>query len=793
MFSYLKNMDLEHEKRTVDFSDMERIIDIPKIAHLSLMKKRKIDIEYAIKLIDKLLDMQEVRPQSSHYGLWFLQEKTPDGTSNIYDKNATTYIGIPLFVILAEYSDILPGILVKKIENSLSIACIYILNRNIHFQNTHITIAESFLTAACGERLQNPEFINYAINLFQNFYHYNIADGCFTEYNSPYYDKNNIYILYLAKRYIKNELYLRLTDITYDALWEIVATHYHYETNCIAGPIHRLTSLFPDPDMVSFFTNNNKTVRQKNTDLSFENMCPQRFRQFFSGSKQDTYSQKIVSHGSSYPYYLYSKIATTLIKPSYCIGSFCRGECWEEFAPFLGYFGSSDSRFAIKVTTIHDGHEYSSAQLSTVQYRNCILGHTTFATDRGDRHIEYDLTNGKIRAKDLRIRFWVSGDVSGLTAFQDKNTLILKHKKVKLQFTYSLAKFGKFLPKIELSKEKDLFFDMVLYSGKSITINFNELNKAIVSWFFYISDNAIPALSAENKFSNKILSTNLIVDSDKLLSLTSYCKPDTQANIHINNRQFIQGTQLEKFVLRTSRLMEQYSYITDYTSSSPFELNLKDNKNIISMLYSLKDVEEGDIIPTAKKIFSTILKNRITIMLVKRIAIQIMTYAFEFYKNESIHFSSVIQDYSQLYQFNISSANDTETVAYNVFEILNILHSMYKSSDYLDSDIELINQITDLIEDRYYYPDLSREYIAEQCGKSVYSVSRAFKKISSLTYIDYLTNIRINHAKDYLKNTNLTIEDIGKKVGYLNLSSFIRTFRKKTGETPSKYRNSNKT
>ena len=116
---------------------------------------------------------------------------------------------------------------------------------------------------------------------------------------------------------------------------------------------------------------------------------------------------------------------------------------------------------------------------------------------------------------------------------------------------------------------------------------------------------------------------------------------------------------------------------------------------------------------------------------------------------------------------------------------------MYKSSELSNSDIELINQITDLINEMYRYPDLSREYIAEKCGKSVYAVSRIFKKISGLTFIDYLTNIRINHAKDYLKTSELTVEDIGKRVGYLNISSFIRTFKRKTGETPTRYRNSN--
>ena len=56
--------------------------------------------------------------------------------------------------------------------------------------------------------------------------------------------------------------------------------------------------------------------------------------------------------------------------------------------------------------------------------------------------------------------------------------------------------------------------------------------------------------------------------------------------------------------------------------------------------------------------------------------------------------------------------------------------------------------------------------------------------------IDYLTDIRMKHAKDYLRNSKLSLDEIALKVGYLNLSSFIRTFKRTTGETPSNFRKS---
>ena len=59
--------------------------------------------------------------------------------------------------------------------------------------------------------------------------------------------------------------------------------------------------------------------------------------------------------------------------------------------------------------------------------------------------------------------------------------------------------------------------------------------------------------------------------------------------------------------------------------------------------------------------------------------------------------------------------------------------------------------------------------------------------------LEYLTLLRVEHAKELLSSTSLTIRDISAKVGYYDSGSFIRRFKQVTGETPLQYRRSHGT
>ena len=53
---------------------------------------------------------------------------------------------------------------------------------------------------------------------------------------------------------------------------------------------------------------------------------------------------------------------------------------------------------------------------------------------------------------------------------------------------------------------------------------------------------------------------------------------------------------------------------------------------------------------------------------------------------------------------------------------------------------------------------------------------------------DYLIYLRIEYAKELLGQENISVADLCRKVGYGNVSHFIKLFREVTGVTPAKYR-----
>lgn len=66
--------------------------------------------------------------------------------------------------------------------------------------------------------------------------------------------------------------------------------------------------------------------------------------------------------------------------------------------------------------------------------------------------------------------------------------------------------------------------------------------------------------------------------------------------------------------------------------------------------------------------------------------------------------------------------------------------------------------------------------------------SELFKSETGTNFIDFLTEIRINTAKDLLENSEIKVKEIGYLIGYENNAYFNRVFKKRVGVTPSEYR-----
>ncbi|MNI09842.1 HTH-type transcriptional regulator YesS [compost metagenome] len=83
--------------------------------------------------------------------------------------------------------------------------------------------------------------------------------------------------------------------------------------------------------------------------------------------------------------------------------------------------------------------------------------------------------------------------------------------------------------------------------------------------------------------------------------------------------------------------------------------------------------------------------------------------------------------------------------------------------------------------------------MAKRVNMSRSYFSQCFKEIVGINFSDYLRQIRIEKAKEFLLYTNKTILWIAENVGYMDEKYFSRTFREQTDMLPSKYRLTNGT
>ncbi|RAU98153.1 hypothetical protein DQG13_17855 [Paenibacillus sp. YN15] len=101
---------------------------------------------------------------------------------------------------------------------------------------------------------------------------------------------------------------------------------------------------------------------------------------------------------------------------------------------------------------------------------------------------------------------------------------------------------------------------------------------------------------------------------------------------------------------------------------------------------------------------------------------------------------------------------------------------------------DLILRVLDYIQANYSRADLSLNLLAEEFGVSVSHLSKVFKEQAESNFIDYLMELRLTKAKQLLEETDGKVRDIAEAVGYSNVNSFVRIFKKLTALTPSEYR-----
>ncbi|NOU62664.1 helix-turn-helix domain-containing protein [Paenibacillus sp. LMG 31461] len=146
-----------------------------------------------------------------------------------------------------------------------------------------------------------------------------------------------------------------------------------------------------------------------------------------------------------------------------------------------------------------------------------------------------------------------------------------------------------------------------------------------------------------------------------------------------------------------------------------------------------------------------------------------------------------------------------EAPPHRLFDLLSQHESIHELSDYVIEQLgqfakqieerrsnrernDVVERITDFINAHYMHSDLSLNYLASEFKLSASHVSRIFKEHKERNFIDYLMDIRMRKAKELLAGSDMLIRDVSEAVGYTNVNSFVRIFKKSTGFIPGEYR-----
>ncbi len=136
--------------------------------------------------------------------------------------------------------------------------------------------------------------------------------------------------------------------------------------------------------------------------------------------------------------------------------------------------------------------------------------------------------------------------------------------------------------------------------------------------------------------------------------------------------------------------------------------------------------------------------------------------------------------------FNINEYSSIEQIINTIYDIyLQTCHYIEKNDD---SQIGLSRKIEEYIDEHFANTNISLACMADDLGMSPSYLSRYMSKNFGMGFGDYLNDIRITEAKLLLTNDSRPIYEIAEIIGYTNVNTFIRVFKRLEGITPGQYR-----
>ncbi len=150
------------------------------------------------------------------------------------------------------------------------------------------------------------------------------------------------------------------------------------------------------------------------------------------------------------------------------------------------------------------------------------------------------------------------------------------------------------------------------------------------------------------------------------------------------------------------------------------------------------------------------------------------------------HLAELTASIQNIIRYHEEPTDDTDLLTAQ--QITTILTLVCTGSD--DTNEPLSDKLKNILHylDEHYTEKISLDRLAEQFFISKYYLSREFKKQFGTTVIQYVLTRKISHAKELLRYSTSSIEEISRLCGMEDASYFNKVFKKMEGCTASEYR-----
>ncbi|WP_010274692.1 helix-turn-helix transcriptional regulator [Paenibacillus senegalensis] len=144
-------------------------------------------------------------------------------------------------------------------------------------------------------------------------------------------------------------------------------------------------------------------------------------------------------------------------------------------------------------------------------------------------------------------------------------------------------------------------------------------------------------------------------------------------------------------------------------------------------------------------------------------------------------------DYLAACEKQLETSYTLEQLLQTMEQGINYFSILMKESLHKQDEDPIISYVLDYLH-QHYHEEIYLESMAQKLNITASYLSGYFKEKMGENFIDYLNRLRIARARELLLQTEDKIKEIAERVGYQNLNSFNRMFKKYTGLTPSEYR-----